>query len=108
MDIPSWAVSGAKVVCIKDFSPKGMKPIKAGTTYTIREVRVAIMLNAVGLMLNEVVNAPNPTFDMGMIEQSYVVTVFAPLVDTKMEQDIAMFKDILLHAHEYRDVTENA
>lgn len=107
MDIPSWV--GQKVAYKGDIMLDllGLSQPQTNTVYSIREVRV--FHRGVGVLLNEI---SNPLVfilsDNSKQERAYNTDYFAPLVDTKFESDIAMFKDILLHVHEYRDITEHA
>lgn len=109
MDIPSWCRVGQKVVVkntIRPFAWDTAKGVMEGDTYTIREVYVSSRLKIVGIRLVEIRNPIQMTQD-GMVEQVYNIVNFAPLTDTKFESDISMFKDIMLHAYEYRDITEH-
>lgn len=107
MDIPSWAVVGNKVVAKGSYRPAPvyqMAPLEKGKQYVIRAV--SVQPAGVGIQLMEIRNPVVMTSDAGMSERYYHVSMFSPVVDTKFEADIAIFKDILLHAHEYRDITE--
>lgn len=107
MDIPSWCMVGNKVVAKASYRPAPeyqMAPLEKGKQYIIR--KVTVQPAGVGIQVMEIRNPVVMTSDAGMSERYYHVTMFSPVVDNKMEQDIAMFKDILLHAHEYRDISE--
>lgn len=107
MDIPSWCVVGAKVVAKANYTPAPkyyMAPLVKGKQYVIRNVTV--QASGVGIQVMEIRNPVTMTSDAGMSERYYHVSMFSPVVDTKFETDIAMFKDIMLHAHEYRDISE--
>jgi hypothetical protein len=93
-------VVGAKVVCLRgervnelQWRAYQMMP-DAGAVYTIRDVIVSPK-DSVGLLLNELHNAPMMFSDLGFIEPSYFVGRFRPLVTRTPEQDAAQFRKLL-------------
>lgn len=102
--IPSWAVRGAKVVCVEaDFDlafnkindPSGLMSFPAlGEVYTIREVRVRYVTEfdggevLVGLLLNEVLNPVAVGGSATGEEPGFDVLCFRPLVEAAHEAEI--------------------
>lgn len=98
MDIPSWAVRGAKVICIADgfdedptiVDPRGLLRFpRLGFEYTIREVRVRYVSErsevAVGILLREI---ENPIADCGSAtgeEPGFAVQGFQPVKGVRAE-----------------------
>ena len=79
--VPSWAVRGAKVVCIRPQTAPGygweIQP-QIGATYTIREVYYR------GLLLEEIVNHPSTYRDqftgaIDFVEMGFVIERFSPV-----------------------------
>lgn len=93
---PSWAVPGARVVCIGPFSQpdffNGERVPKVNEVYTLRDVAVA--MGEIGCRLKEFVNPPCMTV-AGYLERFYVLSAFRPAVAQKTEQeDVALFERI--------------
>lgn len=99
MTIPSWAVKGAKVICIQTM-PHGMRIAGAvypelNQIYTIRKVVLCTIGKNAGrpsLLLEEVVNVTsiNPlAFGVDSDrEASMPIDAFRPLITRSLEQDI--------------------
>lgn len=95
-NIPSWAVVGAKVVCVNSIADKGpwvpMEPINKGEILTIRGVRTTSM--GVGLYFLEK-RHPVVETTHGEMERSYLLHNFKPLVAKTLEEDMEMFVPLL-------------
>lgn len=95
MTIPSWAVRGAKVVCVDAFIDaarhhKIIVPLVQNEVYTIREVTPRP--DGVGILLDEIVNEKSVVFPD--LEYAYRIQRFRPLI--ALEDDIANHFEIHL------------
>lgn len=96
--VPSWAVPGAKVVCVDD-DWSGRRPrLKRNSIYTITEVRYHVCTNGkyAGnddpvLVLRELYNDDSPSGGFNILR-------FRPLVTRSQEQDVAQFRKLLIGA----------
>lgn len=90
----SWAVPGAKVVCIKDGKWSG-RPITRvpfkGEVLTIREVYTSAFYGGAFLRFNEFVSEKNYTG----IEYGYAAMRFRPLITRTQRQDATMFRQLI-------------
>lgn len=103
MSIPSWAIKGAKVVCIDD-KPHGwtvggaaadgdMDGLTIGVIYTIREFGLTMWFGMPTIRLEEIIRILR---GRDKEEAGYAITRFRPLVTRTQEQDIsAYFKPLL-------------
>lgn len=76
--MPSWAVKGAKVVCVRDGGCTSKNWPSAGVTYTVRLARNVDPGTGPGLLLEEVVNEPVVT-RCGLMERGFVISRFRPV-----------------------------
>lgn len=100
--IPSWAVRGARVVCIESFIYRNSvqrehAPVlpQKGTAYTIADVDICGSTGVVDLILVEIVTKP-----FRGEEIAWDIDHFRPLVTRTQEQDLAIFMPLLDHVPE--------
>jgi hypothetical protein len=93
--IPSWARTGAKVVCIaNDFKDVAFEQIPVvGERYTLRKVEAYGSMTVV--YLQEIRNDKIYTA-FGMMERGFTIAAFKPLVEKTIEDDIALFAPFLI------------
>lgn len=96
MSAPSWAVPGAKVVCVRDnwtggqfLSTRNLPKLRC--VYTVRETRWVEGFGLL-LMLAEIVNPPF-AFREGLIEPGFATSFFRPA--RTIEDDVSLFKHLL-------------
>jgi hypothetical protein len=103
--IPSWAVKGAKVVCVDDahlsycvpgyrYSDDGLDGLSKGEIYTIRDALVSPFDGAPSIRLVEITRARNWS-RLKKGEPGFAVGRFRPLVTKTQEQDVAQFAPLL-------------
>jgi len=101
MSIPSWAVRGAKVVCVYNHvehpRPGEVFPAK-GQIYTIREVAPSEKFPDEAIAA--FAELENPLLRKGgKAEAMFRLKYFRPLVPRSQEQDVAIFAPMLKTGH---------
>jgi len=95
--IPSWAVPGARVVCVdaKWSSEPPADPLRLGLVYTIESAYIwdAMIGAQVVVRLVEIDHPFLPGF-------GYLLDRFRPVVTRSLEQDVAEFRKLLDHIPE--------
>lgn len=96
----AWAAPGVKCVCVGDLTHLGVDfgvntPVVGGT-YTVRDAEFRLGPDGgFGLLLVEVINAPQPLTSGRIGEISFDVCDFRPLVADTEEQNLEIFRPIL-------------
>jgi hypothetical protein len=105
MNIPSWARVGAKVVCVHPANPifGDMWPLREGAVYTVTGVVPESYQSTgcptpgpVALLLAGVVNPSSHA-------RAFNIGRFRPLITRSLEDDLAIFRPLLVPTKETQD-----